>query len=133
LNQAEFPELRTLEELRMYAKTFQDQVIQLQASIDGVDIPEPDLRKYSIQSQVFNFTLPQDNILGLASNTTTRAIANGNWVFLKPLSPREPKVTFKGDTVSPNANANSTGSNITATNTTANNNNNSFFSYRMEF
>jgi hypothetical protein len=42
---AEFPELKTLEELRMCAKTFQDQVTQLQASIDGVDIPESDLRK----------------------------------------------------------------------------------------
>jgi hypothetical protein len=124
---AEFPELKTLEELRMCAKTFQDQVIQLQASIDGVDVPESDLRKYRIQSQAFNFTLPQDNILGLPANTTTRAIADGNWVFLKPLSPGEHQVTFKGDTVS--ANANSTGSNITATNATANNSNNNSFAF----
>jgi hypothetical protein len=34
---AEFPELKTLEELRTRAKTFQDQVIQLQASIDGIE------------------------------------------------------------------------------------------------
>lgn len=46
---AEFSELKTLEELRTCAKTFQDQVTELQASIDGVDIPESDLRvSYSI-------------------------------------------------------------------------------------
>ena len=40
-------------ELRKCTKTFQDQVTQLQASIDEVDIPESDLRKYRIQSQPF--------------------------------------------------------------------------------
>ena len=91
---AEFPKLRTLSELRVCAKTIQDQVTTLNASVDGV--PIPNLQKYRIQSPPFNFTLPQNNILGLPSNITTQAIADGNWVFLKPLSPGNHKIMFKG-------------------------------------
>ena len=32
----------------------------------------------------------------MPANTTTQAIADGNWVFLKPLSPGIHKLTFKG-------------------------------------
>lgn len=99
---AEFPELKTLQQLHNCAKTFQDQVIQLQASIDGVDIPESELEKYRIQSPPFNFTLPKDNILGLPANTSTQGIADGNWVFLKPLSPGIHEIKFKGNTVDAN-------------------------------
>jgi hypothetical protein len=41
--------------------------------------------------------LPQNNILGLPTNVTTQAIADGNWVFLKPLSPGSHKIVFKGE------------------------------------
>jgi hypothetical protein len=62
--------------------------------VDGV--PISDLQKYRIQPPPFNFTLPQNNILGLPSNITTQAIADGNWVFLKPLSLGSHKITFRG-------------------------------------
>jgi hypothetical protein len=122
---AEFPELKTLQQLRNCAKTFQDQVIQLQASIDGVDIPKLELEKYRIQSAPFNFTLPKDNILGLPANTSTQGIADGNWVFLKPLSPGIHEIKFKGDTV--DANITSTpNNNITSA---ATNNSSSSFAF----
>jgi virginiamycin B lyase len=91
---AEFPKLRTLSELRICAKTIQDQVNTLTASVDGV--PISDLEKYRVQSPPFNFSLPPDNILGLTGNVTTLAVADGNWVFLKPLSPGNHKIIFKG-------------------------------------
>src|ERR687885_712997 len=91
---AEFPNLKTLSELRLCAKTIQDQVTTLNATVDGV--PVPNLHKYRIQSTPFNFTLPQNNILGLPANVTTQAIADGNWVFLKPLSAGSHKLMFKG-------------------------------------
>jgi hypothetical protein len=68
---AEFSKIKTLEQLRNCAKVFQDQVIQLQASVDGVNIPESELIKYRIQSPPFNFTSPQGNTLGLPANTNT--------------------------------------------------------------
>jgi hypothetical protein len=91
---AEFPKLRTLSELRVCAKIIQDHVTILNASVDGV--PIPNLQKYRISSPPFNFTLPQNNILGMPANITTQAIADGNWVFLKPLSPGNHKIVFKG-------------------------------------
>ncbi len=91
---AEFPNLKTLSELRLCAKTIQDQVITLNATVDGV--PISNLHKYRIQSPPFSFTLPQNNILGLPPNVTTQAIADGNWVFLKPISDGSHKITFKG-------------------------------------
>jgi hypothetical protein len=112
---AEFPDLKTIQELRLCAKTIQDQVTQLHASVDGVDIHESELRKYRIQSPPFNFTLPKDNILGLTFNTTTQAVADGNWVFLKPLSAGNHEISFEGNTA--NSNVTSTGANTTTANT----------------
>lgn len=96
---AEFPKLKTLSELRTCAETIQDQVTKLHASVDGVPLQQ--LEKYRIRSPSFNFTLPQANILGLPANTTTQAIGDGNWVFLKPLSPGIHKIMFRGE-VRPN-------------------------------
>ena len=91
---AEFPKLKTLSQLHTCAKAIQDHVTTLYAIIDG--IPIPNLQEYRIQSPPFNFTLPQNNILGMPADTTTQAIADGNWVFLKPLSPGIHKLMFKG-------------------------------------
>ena len=96
---AEFPKLKTLSELRMCAKTIQNQATTLMASVEGV--PILNLQKYRIQSSPFNFTLPHNNILGMPANTTTEAVADGNWVFLKPLSPGAHKIMFKGEVQQP--------------------------------
>lgn len=92
---AEFPKLETLSKLRMCARNIQDQVNKVNATVDGM--PLNNLEKYRIQSPPFNFTLPPGNILGLAANTSTQAIADGNWAFLKPLSIGTHKIIFKGD------------------------------------
>ena len=91
---AEFPNLKTLSQLHTCAKAIQDHVSTLYASIDGIPIPH--LQGYRIQSPPFNFTLPQNNILGMPANTTSQAIADGNWAFLKPLSLGTHKLMFKG-------------------------------------
>lgn len=97
---AEFPELKTITDLSICAKTFQDQVTDLHASIDGQEIPKIDLEKYRTQSPLFNFTLLENNILGLPANTTTTAISDGNWVFVKPLKPGKHAISFMGDVTS---------------------------------
>lgn len=97
---AEFPELKTITDLSICAKTFQDQVTDLHASIDGQEIPKIDLEKYRTQSPPFSFTLPENNILGLPANTTTSAISDGNWVFVKPLKPGKHAISFMGDVTS---------------------------------
>ena len=71
----------------------QDSVVSLQASINGTAILGLD--KFGIQSSLFNFTLPKDNILSLPPQTTS-AVSDGNWVFLKPLPIGNYLISFKG-------------------------------------
>jgi hypothetical protein len=90
---AEFPNLKSEEQLRQCAKQMQDSVVHLEASVNG--IPLSSLEKYRIQSPLFNFTVPHDNILGLPPQTT-QAVSDGNWVFLKPLPVGNHTIYFKG-------------------------------------
>lgn len=98
---AEFPSLNNEEQLRKCTKQMQDSVVHLEASIDGV--PISGLEQYRTQSPLFNLTLGQNNILELPANTTTQAVADGNWLFLKPLSTGEHVIYFKGGLVARNA------------------------------
>jgi hypothetical protein len=84
----------TEQDLRNCAKEMQDSVIGVQAIVDGVSVK--DLHKYRIQSPLFNFTLGRNNILGLPAQTTTKAVSDGNWVFLKPLPVGKHVIYFKG-------------------------------------
>jgi hypothetical protein len=90
---AEFPNLKTEEQLRQCAKQMQDSVVHLEATVNGV--PLVGLEGNRIQSSLFNFTIPQNNILGLQPQTT-QAISDGNWVFLKPLPVGNHTIYFKG-------------------------------------
>jgi hypothetical protein len=101
---AESPELKTIKDLSICAETFQDQVTDLHASIDGQEIPKTELEKYRISSPPFYFTLPENNILGLPAKTTTSAISDGNWVFVKPLDSGKHEISFMGDVTSTDEN-----------------------------
>ena len=72
----------------------QDLVVGVNASLDGVSLSN--LENYRIQTDLFNFTLPENNILNLTSQTT-QAVADGNWLFLKPLPAGTHKLIAKGD------------------------------------
>ena len=60
---AEYPSLKTESELRDCAKTSQNKITQLEASIDGM--PLQGLDKVSCTSLLFNLTLPENNALGI--------------------------------------------------------------------
>jgi hypothetical protein len=91
---AEFPNLNNEEQLRLCAKEIQDSVTKTKASIDGKNITN--LEEYRVQSPLFNFTLPENNIVDLPPQST-QAVSDGNWVFLKPLSEGEHLISFKGE------------------------------------
>lgn len=91
---AEFKSLKTEKELRDCAKSMQDIVSGLHASLDGISIPN--LEKYRVQTDLFNFTLPENNILNLTAQTT-QSVADGNWLFIKPIPPGIHKLIAKGD------------------------------------
>jgi hypothetical protein len=73
----------------------QDSVVGVKATVDGINVG--DLDKYRVQSPLFSFTLPKNNILGLPANVTTQSVSDGNWVFLKPLPIGKHLIYFKGD------------------------------------
>jgi hypothetical protein len=98
---AEFPYLENETQLSICAKAEQDKVNSLEASIDGIKLVN--LNQYRIQSPLFNFTLPENNILHLKPQIT-QAVSDGNWIFLLPLSIGNHTISFKGDTADSSGN-----------------------------
>src|SRR5918999_126377 len=80
----EEPALKTESELKSRAKRDIDDIVNKGATIDGMEVQ--DIEKYRVQSSIFNVTYPENNVFELSSGTS-RAISDGYWVFLKPLSP----------------------------------------------
>jgi hypothetical protein len=87
------PNLKAESDLRKCAKDDQDKVTNLHATVDGVAIP--DLKKYRVQSPLFNMTAPKDNVMGIPEGTT-EAVSDGFWIFLKPLSSGKHEIHFTG-------------------------------------
>ena len=90
------PDLKTESDLRKCAKDDQDKATNLQATVDGVAIP--DLKSYRVQSPLFNMTLPKDNAMGYPQGTT-QAVSDGFWIILKPLPAGEHQIHFSGSLV----------------------------------
>jgi hypothetical protein len=56
------------------------------------------LDKYRVQSSLFNFTFPKDNVAGVPAGPT-QGLSDGNWIFLKPLAPDKHEIYFSGASV----------------------------------
>jgi hypothetical protein len=112
---AEFPNLKTEKQLRQCSKQMQDSVIRVQATVDAISVG--DLNKYRVQSPLFSFTLPRNNILRLPAYITTQSVSDGNWVFLKPLPVGKHVIYFKGSL------KNATDTTVTAASNNNSNNN----------
>lgn len=93
---AEFSSFKTEAELRKCVKDFQDKVTDIEVVIDGIKLAN--VSKYRIQSPMFNFTLPENNVLGLPSQPT-QGVSDGVWVFLHPLTPGKHEIRSKGVSV----------------------------------
>ena len=92
----EFPAYKTVAELEKCNTDLVNKASNLQASVDGK--PVGDLQKFRFKSELFNFTLPADNVLGLAPGKTD-SVAEGYWIMLKPLSKGEHEIKFGGSIV----------------------------------
>jgi hypothetical protein len=80
-------------ELRACARGFVEQFSDLSLTIDGVAIA--DLRRFRVQSPVFQFTAAEGNVFGVPAGTT-RSVADGFWVLIRPLSPGTHTISFGG-------------------------------------
>jgi hypothetical protein len=94
---AEYPDEKTESDLLECAKTFQDQTIYAQVTINGTAIENLD--NFRIQSP-FNVTFPENNVFGISPGQT-QAVSDRIWIWiiLKPLPPGEHKIGFKGISV----------------------------------
>jgi hypothetical protein len=90
---AEYPGLTTEQQLRSCAVTQNDRV-NLAATVDGMTIQ--DLQRYRVQSPLFSFTVPTNNIVGIKGGTTTQGVSDGYWVFVQPLSAGSHNIHFSG-------------------------------------
>jgi hypothetical protein len=90
---AEEPALKTESELISRAKSDIDDIVNKEATVDGVGLHEVD--KYRVASLPFDITLPENNALGLEAGPTL-AVSDGYWVFLKPLTPGKHEIHAAG-------------------------------------
>jgi hypothetical protein len=97
---AENPLIKTESELRALIKSSFDQVRIVEATVDGVKLEN--LESHRVQSLLFNFTYPENNIGGVPPGPS-QAIAEGYWVMLHPLATGEHTIHFRGGIVDPTA------------------------------
>ncbi len=72
-------------ELRASVKHDIDKVTVKEVTVDGKSLK--DLDNYRVGSDLFVFSLPENNILGnLLCLRTVVAVSDGYWIMLKPLS-----------------------------------------------
>ncbi len=93
---AEFPNLKSESDLRSCATHLQNGVTSLVATLDGMNLQN--LAKYRVVTPLFNQTLPPGNVAGAPAGPT-QGLADGNWVFLSPLSAGKHEIHFSGASV----------------------------------
>jgi hypothetical protein len=91
----EYPLIKSKDGLKKCAKSIQNHVDVgfLNATLD--DQPRLKLGEYRIESPLFNFSLPANNMLNLTKGETSTAISDDNWVFLKLLTIGKHTITFE--------------------------------------
>ncbi|HEY7079177.1 MAG TPA: hypothetical protein VH500_05715 [Nitrososphaeraceae archaeon] len=74
---------QTNEEMISIAKKRMDVVAELEVKIDGVET-RTRLKEYRVQSPFFEMILPKENIFQISPGLR-RLVADGYWLFIKPL------------------------------------------------
>jgi hypothetical protein len=86
----------TEEQLRLLVTQQIDAVTGLNASIDGVDISEPELFAHREPSPAFSVTLPDGNIFGAPSGVYAPGVSDGYWLLVEPLALGTHTISFGG-------------------------------------
>jgi hypothetical protein len=93
---AEYPKLKTESDLRNCAVSQQNGVTHIETTVDGVSLQNQQMP--TIQSPLFSFSFPENNLFGAAAGPS-QSVADGNYVFLHPLSPGKHDIGFKAVSV----------------------------------
>jgi hypothetical protein len=90
---SEMPHIKEDSELISQTAKDIDQCSRLEATVDGIVLLN--LQNYRIQCGPFDLDLPADNIWSVKAGLT-RAVSDGFWVFLKPLTEGDHMIDFHG-------------------------------------
>jgi hypothetical protein len=83
-------------ELRECAKGFMDGAsATLSATIDGRSVQN--IASYRVQSPLFTFSAPADNVLFIPGPVKGQSVSDGYWLLLAPLSRGEHEIHFEGN------------------------------------
>jgi hypothetical protein len=97
-NYIENPELKTESQLRTCAMQGNEGSRSMEVTIDGVKLKN--LENYRVQSPSFDVTFPENNVYSVKPGTA-KAVSDGFWVFLKPLSPGKHELEFSASIIDP--------------------------------
>lgn len=81
-------------ELRACADAFQDTASGLSATIDDHEVQNLD--QYRVQSPVFDFCAPADNVLFIPGPVCGQSVSDGVWILLAPPSHGNHRIHFEG-------------------------------------
>ena len=86
----------TSEELSESAKDLIDHVTEVEVLVDG--IPLKHVEKSRVQSKLFEFSLPPDDVFGLYGKepNPSPAVSDGYWVMLSPLPVGKHIIEYRG-------------------------------------
>lgn len=93
VNPLERPELTSENDLIRYVAAEENAIILRECIVDGIPIPA---QRVISDPKIFDVELSEDNVYGVKGGGKTLAAADGYWVFLKPLSKGDHRITFRG-------------------------------------
>jgi len=88
---AEDQDLIYEEELALRARKSMDRLICLELMVDGKKLPN--LNEYRVMSDFFDLVFPENNVYDVKVGLT-RAVCDGYWAFLRPLSVGSHEIYF---------------------------------------
>jgi hypothetical protein len=91
-NPLEYPELKTEEDLIAHVSNDVDTVVRKECYVNSMPIP---VQRVTSDPQIFPLTISKDNPM-VVGGGSTKAAADGYWIFLKPLSKGDYIIEFVG-------------------------------------
>jgi hypothetical protein len=89
----EYPAYKTETDLRKCAVSEENKISKVEATVDGRNINN--LQNYRQVTSLFDLIFPKDNFFGVPAGPS-KAVSDGHWVFLQPLSVGNHEIKFKG-------------------------------------
>lgn len=83
-------------ELAEIAEWDQNNVKTLSLTIDGTKYAFDDLKKFRMRTGDFEAKFPKDGIFGVADGGSCKAVADGYYLLIEPLTPGTHKIHFEG-------------------------------------